>query len=82
VSASTGLYPVRTLKFTCCFVVHYSDWCISRQLWWGHRIPAYHVHHNVVCISMRTDDVLCLCLCLKNYRYVTLSADHDIVMMR
>jgi len=19
------------------------DWCISRQLWWGHRIPAYHV---------------------------------------
>lgn len=19
------------------------DWCISRQLWWGHRIPAYQV---------------------------------------
>ena len=19
------------------------DWCISRQLWWGHRIPAYHI---------------------------------------
>jgi len=19
------------------------DWCVSRQLWWGHRIPAYHV---------------------------------------
>ena len=19
------------------------DWCISRQLWWGHRIPAYLV---------------------------------------
>ncbi|MDE6392623.1 MAG: valine--tRNA ligase [Muribaculaceae bacterium] len=19
------------------------DWCISRQLWWGHRIPAYHL---------------------------------------
>ena len=18
------------------------DWCISRQLWWGHRIPAYY----------------------------------------
>lgn len=18
------------------------DWCISRQLWWGHRIPIYH----------------------------------------
>jgi valyl-tRNA synthetase len=20
------------------------DWCISRQLWWGHRIPAWHCH--------------------------------------
>lgn len=20
------------------------DWCISRQLWWGHRIPAYYIH--------------------------------------
>jgi valyl-tRNA synthetase len=20
------------------------DWCISRQLWWGHRIPAYLVY--------------------------------------
>ena len=19
------------------------DWCVSRQLWWGHRIPAYFV---------------------------------------
>ena len=21
--------------------IFFSDWCISRQLWWGHRIPAY-----------------------------------------
>lgn len=20
------------------------DWCVSRQLWWGHRIPVYCVH--------------------------------------
>ena len=19
------------------------DWCVSRQLWWGHRVPAYYV---------------------------------------
>ena len=24
------------------------DWCISRQLWWGHRIPAwYDIHGNI-----------------------------------
>ena len=28
------------------------DWCISRQLWWGHRIPAWHCH------DVRTGDRL------------------------
>jgi valyl-tRNA synthetase len=23
------------------------DWCISRQLWWGHRIPAYYVGEDI-----------------------------------
>ena len=24
------------------------DWCISRQLWWGHRVPAYYVYIKVI----------------------------------
>ncbi|RWS27928.1 valine--tRNA ligase-like protein [Leptotrombidium deliense] len=27
------------------------DWCISRQLWWGHRIPAYYVSSNDASVS-------------------------------
>eukprot|EP01036_Dinobryon_divergens_P061731 gene61731-biopygen17574 len=23
-----------------------NDWCLSRQLWWGHRIPAWYVNGN------------------------------------
>jgi len=31
------------------------DWCISRQLWWGHRIPAYHCD-NCGHITVSIDD--------------------------
>lgn len=32
------------------------DWCVSRQLWWGHRIPAYYVTFNDVTIASGTRD--------------------------
>lgn len=34
------------------------DWCISRQLWWGHRIPAYHVTIQGQ-VSIWCSDVIC-----------------------
>jgi valyl-tRNA synthetase len=32
------------------------DWCISRQLWWGHRIPAWHCH-NCGQVTVSREDV-------------------------
>jgi valyl-tRNA synthetase len=34
------------------------DWCISRQLWWGHRIPAWYCDCGEIIVS-RTDVVQC-----------------------
>lgn len=31
------------------------DWCISRQLWWGHRIPAYYYKDEVFVASGREE---------------------------
>jgi len=42
--------PSRFSKVYYNWMENIKDWCISRQLWWGHRIPAYycqdcgHVH--------------------------------------
>ena len=34
--------PERFEKIYFNWMENIKDWCISRQLWWGHRIPAYH----------------------------------------
>ena len=33
------------------------DWCISRQLWWGHRIPAWYDENGNVYVSRSEDEV-------------------------
>jgi valyl-tRNA synthetase len=35
------------------------DWCISRQLWWGHRIPAWHCHDCGHTTVAREDPTSC-----------------------
>jgi valyl-tRNA synthetase len=35
------------------------DWCISRQLWWGHRIPAWHCHNCGKITVSREDPANC-----------------------
>lgn len=33
------------------------DWCISRQLWWGHRIPAWYDNQGTVYVGYSENDV-------------------------
>ncbi|HEY1205932.1 MAG: valine--tRNA ligase [Bryobacteraceae bacterium] len=37
------------------------DWCISRQLWWGHRIPAWYCRDCGQIVVSRTDPNACPC---------------------
>ncbi len=37
------------------------DWCISRQLWWGHRIPAYHCDCGEIVVSKEAPSVCPKC---------------------
>ncbi|MDL2209821.1 valine--tRNA ligase [Desulfovibrio sp. OttesenSCG-928-O18] len=40
-SFGTRMYPASWLKTYYNWMDNIRDWCISRQLWWGHRIPAW-----------------------------------------
>ena len=34
------------------------DWCISRQLWWGHRIPAYYLPNGDYVVARNAEEAL------------------------
>jgi valyl-tRNA synthetase len=38
----TKFVPEHETKTFMHWMTNIKDWCISRQLWWGHRIPAWH----------------------------------------
>ncbi|MEG0570235.1 MAG: valine--tRNA ligase [Oscillospiraceae bacterium] len=41
-NGQTKFIPERFDKIYFHWMENIKDWCISRQLWWGHRIPAYY----------------------------------------
>ena len=41
-TGNVGFYPERWSKVYLSWLENVRDWCISRQIWWGHRIPAWH----------------------------------------
>jgi valyl-tRNA synthetase len=48
----TTVHPPELAKRYFDWVDNMHDWCISRQLWWGHRIPVwYGPNDKVVCVG-------------------------------
>ena len=50
---SMRFFPDRWAKVYDHWMTGIQDWCISRQLWWGHRVPVW----SIVCDGPRTTEV-------------------------
>jgi len=44
-------YPSKFKNMYQAWLEGVRDWCISRQLWWGHRIPAYYLPDGSVVVA-------------------------------
>ena len=58
-NGSVEFVPERFTKTYTNWLEGIHDWCISRQLWWGHRIPAWYCQDCGETVVFREDIVTC-----------------------
>ena len=74
----TKFVPERWNKTYFEWMRNIQPWCISRQLWWGHRIPAWYGPDGQVFVEANADDALASAA--KHYgKAVELTRDNDVL---
>ena len=51
-------YPAKYKNTYRYWMENIKDWCISRQLWWGHRIPAYFLPEGGYVVAATEEEAL------------------------
>ena len=51
-------YPAKYKNTYRHWIENIKDWCISRQLWWGHRIPAYYLPEGGFVVAPTAEEAL------------------------
>ena len=52
----TNFFPNNWSKTYFQWMNNIQPWCISRQLWWGHRIPAWHSRDKKIFVAENEDE--------------------------
>lgn len=52
------LFPPKFKNMYRSWMENVRDWCVSRQLWWGHRIPAYYLPNGEYVVAATKEEAL------------------------
>lgn len=69
--------PDRFEKIYLHWIENVRDWCISRQLWWGHRIPAWYTENGEVIVARNEEEALKQAQ--EKYQTTQITQDHDVL---
>ena len=69
-------YPAKYKTTYKNWLENIQDWCISRQLWWGHRIPAYFLptaegEEEKFVVALNADEALAKAQQMAGYEHIT-----------
>ncbi len=76
------LHPAKFKNLYRHWMENVHDWCISRQLWWGHRIPAWYYGNNEYVVALNASDALEMARSKSGNRALTmddLKQDEDVL---
>ena len=74
----TNFFPTNWSKTYFQWMNNIEPWCISRQLWWGHQIPAWYTPDNKIIVASDEDEAIKIAK--KKYKKnVELKRDPDVL---
>ncbi len=76
-SGEIKFYPENWVNTYNQWLNNIQDWCISRQLWWGHQIPAWYADNGKVYVA--NDEVAAKLLAAKDGYSGKLKRDEDVL---
>ena len=74
----TTFYPESWTKTFFQWMKNIEPWCISRQIWWGHRIPAWYDEKNNIFVAENEQEAMKLAE-KKNKRKTKLKQETDVL---
>jgi valyl-tRNA synthetase len=75
------LHPPKFKNMYRVWMENVRDWCISRQLWWGHRIPAFYLPNGEFVVAKTAEEALAQANAQFNtaYTLADLKQDEDVL---
>ncbi len=75
----TSFYPKNWTKIFFQWMQNIEPWCISRQIWWGHRIPAWYDESKNIFVAANKNDALALARKKNKNKNIKLVQETDVL---
>ena len=75
----TSFYPENWKKTFFQWMENIEPWCISRQIWWGHRIPAWYDEKNNIYVAKDEKEAILLAKKKNKNKYIKLRQETDVL---